>query len=582
MTKTIYSISIVLILIFCISKIGNAQDTYTGTFWVDDTYSTAKFTQAITSDVDAGLNIPMATKPGVHILNGYFTSSTNKRGPVFSDYFYKVLVAGGTTQYEYWIDAYSKQRKTFKLSKLTNALFYLDIPAALPTGYHTLYIRFRVNEGMWSSVTASTFIKNSLKNGSNACIYWFDDDYANKQNLPFTDPLNITGNVDVSALSQGGHTAHFRFQINGSMYSSTTSDTIAITGCDPGKADGFDYPIGDRGLDGDGNRYTINEQIFDKNGIPAECNTLFPNAPEANPDRRGSGVGWYNNNDIGHFYSTLGGIHPGEDWNYNNGKLDDENHSDDDIDEPVYAIANGEVIKVEKSGNVGYYIIIKHLLPDNNTIYSVYYHVVPEPEILNSTQPFSVSKGYLIAKIGQFKYPSHLHLEIRSNCIISANSDIYANDIDRTGYYSYNKVAQSSMNQSQIQQTFNLMALDGFNFDPSDFIEANRCICNTPVKYDNFCTSNIFVSNKSAEKTNVENKIQQSISISLSPNPTKNLLNISGLINVTNSFEIISSTGAIVKRWQNTIALQLNISNLAAGFYMLRVNGQQGVKFIKE
>lgn len=255
--------------------------------------------------------------------------------------------------------------------------------------------------------------------------------------------------------------------------------------CTPQVADGFDYPLGDRGYCSDGTTPTpLLENIF------SEQNALYPNSPVANPSRGGSNPGgnkWYNISDVGNFLNltSTNGIHPGEDWNKGSGS--------NDAGEIVYAVANGKIVKVISAfpaySTGGYTIIIEHTLPSNSKVYSVYTHITSlnntngtlatnvnqfflsdnTTALLNSC----VTRGTPIARLARdMQIPTHLHFEIRST--INLN-DMYAND-NGNGYYGAVAGASgrhTSMTQAQVTSAFSLMQTDGY-LDPSDFIDNNR------------------------------------------------------------------------------------------------------------
>ena len=148
--------------------------------------------------------------------------------------------------------------------------------------------------------------------------------------------------------------------------------------------------------------------------------------------------GWYVINGFGNSCPSCSGnstfkYHPGEDWNLRSCPTCDAN-------EPVYAIANGEVIRSTFMGSgLGWAVIIRHKLPrtfdlrpflldgtslpsgidsSTDTIVSAYLHLsAPSFGTLDLSQghaPIPISKGEVISTI----YPrtsggSHLHFEIR-------------------------------------------------------------------------------------------------------------------------------------------------------------------------
>jgi murein DD-endopeptidase MepM/ murein hydrolase activator NlpD len=100
------------------------------------------------------------------------------------------------------------------------------------------------------------------------------------------------------------------------------------------------------------------------------------------------------------------GPHPGQDFNGNGG-------GDSDLGDPVYAVANGDVVFSGTGSGTswGNIILIEHTLPDGTKVWSQYAHL--KDRYANSG---SVNKGDLIGTIGKGYnniYYAHLHFEIR-------------------------------------------------------------------------------------------------------------------------------------------------------------------------
>jgi murein DD-endopeptidase MepM/ murein hydrolase activator NlpD len=123
------------------------------------------------------------------------------------------------------------------------------------------------------------------------------------------------------------------------------------------------------------------------------------------------GTGWLGNKggyqwldyakyDCGYVY------HPGIDFNK------DGTSGNGDLDQPVYAIANGRVIFSGAGGSSwGDIMLIEHTLPNGTKVWSQYGHVKNRSVSSGST----VSKGQQIAKVGNANgaWHAHLHFEIR-------------------------------------------------------------------------------------------------------------------------------------------------------------------------
>lgn len=263
------------------------------------------------------------------------------------------------------------------------------------------------------------------------------------------------------------------------------------------RTDGFDYPIGDRGYDASGIKRPIDERITKySTTYDVDRNREFSDGTNASGNNERGGAqasgAWANVSDVGNYVRTagstvLGGLHPGEDWNYG--------FAGDDDGQRVYAAANGVVIAVNATSSsgspisAGWTIVVKHQLPDQiggAVYYSIYTHVTGSGNTTGRITPVdqratelpaigsAVTKGQLIARLaaGMSLFSPHLHFEIRDSKY--TEGELYPND-NGTGYYSDTRGVKrtTTMTLSQVQAAFALMKSDGI-LDPSDFIDDNR------------------------------------------------------------------------------------------------------------
>lgn len=70
--------------------------------------------------------------------------------------------------------------------------------------------------------------------------------------------------------------------------------------------------------------------------------------------------------------------------------------------------------------------------------------------------------------------------------------------------------------------------------------------------------------------------------ISIYPNPVKDVLLIDGLSLPKNNIQIVNVLGKTVLQFSSSTLNSFNVSNLTKGVYMVKVNGEGGVKFVKE
>lgn len=121
------------------------------------------------------------------------------------------LFAQKVETYEYWIDTDQAKKVTGTMPADQVAKFSLDV-SELPEGMHFLTFRAKDSKGQWSSPLTSFFYHQTTdgKNTIQAYEYWFDNEYDSRE-TGACDGL-FKEALDVSALSEGIHTLHFRFQ----------------------------------------------------------------------------------------------------------------------------------------------------------------------------------------------------------------------------------------------------------------------------------------------------------------------------------------------------------------------------------
>lgn len=119
--------------------------------------------ETVLSDLDAS-----ALSIGLHTLHIRFKDESTKWSSVLSAFFIKNSITSvlnnDITAYRYWFDENDADMVTetvltpSQYVNVTNAISMVTIPK----GTHTIHFQFKDAQGMWSSVTNDTIIKNSL------------------------------------------------------------------------------------------------------------------------------------------------------------------------------------------------------------------------------------------------------------------------------------------------------------------------------------------------------------------------------------------------------------------------------------
>lgn len=207
------------------SNIGNGRYEY----WIDNNYN-QKFTKSNnnSSNIIALDSLPFTFLPeGLHIFNIRFRPSNTLWSSVNSSFFYRPPVASGEqAQYQYWFD--NDYNDTLRINTIANTNFILlDSPFnSVSSGLHTFNIRFKINGGIWSSVSSSYFYKvGAIINTPAKYQYWFDNNWQDSVTINIANLSNfILLDTLVNYLPAGLHTLHVRFKIDGRDWSSIVSN----------------------------------------------------------------------------------------------------------------------------------------------------------------------------------------------------------------------------------------------------------------------------------------------------------------------------------------------------------------------
>ncbi|MEO6979583.1 MAG: cadherin-like beta sandwich domain-containing protein, partial [Mucilaginibacter sp.] len=104
--------------------------------------------------------------------------------------------------------------------------------SSLSIGAHSLNIRYKNDNGQWSSIKTSNFYRQPLANGTTRKIvnyeYWFDDNYAAK-NVINTSPQQsvlLNGNINTLGLTIGQHNLHVRYQDDNGIWGNVNTSNF--------------------------------------------------------------------------------------------------------------------------------------------------------------------------------------------------------------------------------------------------------------------------------------------------------------------------------------------------------------------
>ncbi|MFO7978257.1 MAG: PKD domain-containing protein [Bacteroidales bacterium] len=178
-------------------------------------------------DIDAS-----ALPEGVNVLNIRYKDENGFYSSILSKMFYKnpdELIPGKLASYEYWYNNdYGNSHKE-TLTPDSQHLLALNVDAsALSDGVNVLNIRYKDENGFYSSTLSKLFYKNPdalVSSKLQTFEYWFNNDYSNKQRVEISPAPQhqLIADLNATTLPGGVNVLHIRYQDENGIYSSTLS-----------------------------------------------------------------------------------------------------------------------------------------------------------------------------------------------------------------------------------------------------------------------------------------------------------------------------------------------------------------------
>ena len=175
---------------------------------------------------------------GVNIINFRSFDNSGRYSSVVSHLFYKTNLSenNGTPNivaYEYWLNNdYSNAVLVNTPVQQQLNINELISMSSLSNGIHNFNIRFKDNNGSWSSVASNLFYKIEeqivLQNVMTEYRYWFNNDFANATNfsLSSNQQINLIDNLDLKQVPKGIYEVNFQFKDTLGRWSVVLTDTI--------------------------------------------------------------------------------------------------------------------------------------------------------------------------------------------------------------------------------------------------------------------------------------------------------------------------------------------------------------------
>ena len=212
----------------------NAQNNISSyQYWFDSDYNSQIYT-TISPTVSLELNTAISLETitdGLHILNIRFRDDNEMWSVTSSQFFYyNNLIDCNINAYQYWFDNDYSTQLTATVSPTGQLL--LETAISLETiseGLHIFSIRFKDDNGRWSSSQNQFFYYNKLIDSNiNAYQYWFDNDI-NTNTLVSVTPtqqLQLITQLPIDTINEGLHIFTIRFKDSKGKWSIPVSQFI--------------------------------------------------------------------------------------------------------------------------------------------------------------------------------------------------------------------------------------------------------------------------------------------------------------------------------------------------------------------
>lgn len=194
-------------------------------YWFDQAFANRQ-SMVVSSLNNIDLTLPIdALDLGPHNISYRFKTGADNWSSIATSTFTKTSIVSGSTKMEYWFNNNFDNRTATTISNLNNVDVNINTNDA-PLGTNILYSRFQKTNGLWSGITATTFLKTETGNNGWQYQYWVDSTMGFATTLSITNPANIDLNADVNNADTGWHIIHSRFRKNNGLWSSVTADSF--------------------------------------------------------------------------------------------------------------------------------------------------------------------------------------------------------------------------------------------------------------------------------------------------------------------------------------------------------------------
>ena len=132
------------------------------------------------------------------------------------------LFAQTVSQIEWWFNNQYTNVQTASIGS-SNVTWERDIPTDhLDDGFHVLSMRLRDNNGVYSGISSSHFLKTRKSGAGRFLEYWYNDNFENRTTTTINNG-NITIDFETASLPFGVHSVSYRVGYANGVYSAASS-----------------------------------------------------------------------------------------------------------------------------------------------------------------------------------------------------------------------------------------------------------------------------------------------------------------------------------------------------------------------
>jgi PKD repeat protein len=194
-------------------------------YWFNSDYGNKQVVDFTDSSLhETSVNIDVSDLPeGLNLFNIRYTGDNSFKGSVVTKVFIKNTL-DKLVDYEYWFNNDYPNKQVISLIPDGQHQISEEIDVTLlPGGINLLNLRYKGNNGLYSSTLSRLFLKLPAEQQLTGYEFWFNNNYGNKKSTTITPAIlhQIDDSIDASGLAEGLNTINLRYRHNSGVYSNT-------------------------------------------------------------------------------------------------------------------------------------------------------------------------------------------------------------------------------------------------------------------------------------------------------------------------------------------------------------------------